>query len=96
MRLVIDKFFNEIGLTPRVIMEADDTEAIKRLVECGFGCSILPEHSLRGRPRLFQTLRIGRHRLVRRQALAMVKTDYPRKLSESIANFLHAALVQPV
>ncbi len=96
MRLVIDKFFNEIGLTPRVIMEADDTEAIKRLVECGFGCSILPEHALRGRPRLFQTLRIGRHRLVRRQALAMVKTDYPRKLSESIANFLHAALVQPV
>ena len=48
VRLVIDSFFKEIGVTPRVLMEADDTEAIKRLVESGFGYSILPEHALRG------------------------------------------------
>jgi DNA-binding transcriptional LysR family regulator len=46
--MVIDRFFNEMGVTPHVLMEADDTEAIKRLVESGFGYSILPEHALRG------------------------------------------------
>src|SRR6266850_1149258 len=43
VRLVIDRFFKDIGVTARVLMEADDTEAIKRLVESGFGYSILPE-----------------------------------------------------
>src|SRR2546426_9862813 len=54
VRLVIDRFFNELGVTPRVLMEADDTQAIKRLVESGFGYSILPEHALRGRSHFFQ------------------------------------------
>jgi DNA-binding transcriptional LysR family regulator len=88
MRSIIDRFFAEIGLTPRVVMEADDTEAIKALVEAGFGYSILPEHSLRGRARFFHTHRIGRYRLVRKQALAMARVDYPRKLTESISTFL--------
>src|SRR5215475_9826554 len=88
MRAIIDQFFHEIGLVPKVVMEADDTEAIKRLVEAGFGYSILPEHALRGRQRFYHTLRIRRHRLMRRQALAMVRSEYPRRLTESIANFL--------
>jgi DNA-binding transcriptional LysR family regulator len=92
MRHIIDRFFQEIGVTPRVVMEADDTEAIKRLVESGFGYSILPEHALRGRNRFFQTYRIEGHRLTRSLALAMVRTDYPRKLTTSIADFLHKAL----
>lgn len=93
MRLVIDRFFEEIHLNPRVVMEADDTEAIKRLVESGFGYSILPEHALRGKSRFFQTFRVGGHRLTRSLALAMPRTDYPRKLTESIANFLCAQLL---
>jgi DNA-binding transcriptional LysR family regulator len=92
MRSIIDRFFKDIGLTPRVLLEADDTEAIKRLVECGFGYSILPEHALRGQSRFFHTLRIAGQRLIRKQALAMVRTEYPRRLTESIANFLHTAL----
>src|SRR5947209_14437757 len=91
VRLVIDRFFNEIGVTPHVLMEADDTEAIKRLVESGFGYSILPEHALRGRYRFFQTYGIEGHRLTRSLALAMVRTDYPRKVTTSIADFLHQA-----
>jgi len=31
--MVIDQFFRELDLVPNVVMEADDTEAIKRLVE---------------------------------------------------------------
>ncbi len=92
MRSIIDQFFREIGLSPRVIMEADDTEAIKRLVEAGFGYSILPEHALRGRQRFYQTLRIRRHRLMRRQALAMVRTEYPRRLTEAFAKILQAGV----
>ena len=94
VRLVIDHFFKEIGVVPRVLMEADDTEAIKRLVESGFGYSILPEHALRGRSHFFQKSRVQGHRLTRSLALAMAQTECPRKLTESIAAFLRAALVQ--
>ncbi|PYU54158.1 MAG: hypothetical protein DMG56_27550 [Acidobacteria bacterium] len=94
VRLVIDRFFNEIGVTPHVLMEADDTEAIKRLVESGFGYSILPEHALRGRSHFFQKFRIEGHRLKRRLALATAQTECPRKLTESVASFLKTALVE--
>src|SRR5713101_4416263 len=94
VRMVIDRFFNEIGVTLQVLMEADDTEAIKRLVESGFGYSILPEHALRGRSHFFQQFRVDGHRLTRSLALAMARTDCPRKLTESIANFLRSTLVE--
>ncbi len=93
VRLVIDRYFEEIGVAPHVVMEADDTEAIKRLVESGFGYSILPEHALRGRSHFFQKFRIVGHRLSRSLALAMANTECPRKLTESIASFLHSSLV---
>jgi DNA-binding transcriptional LysR family regulator len=94
VRLVIDRFFKEIGVTPSVVMEADDTEAIKRLVESGFGYSILPEHALRGRSHFFQKFRVEGHHLTRSLALAMARTECPRKLTESIASFLRAILVE--
>src|SRR6202035_2546335 len=93
MRLIIDRFFKEIEVTPRVLMEADDTEAIKGLVESGFGYAILPEHALRGSSHFFQKFRVAGHRLTRSLALAMAKTDCPRKLTESIASFLRSTLV---
>jgi len=92
MRGAINGFFRELGISPRVIMEADDTEAIKRLVEAGFGYSILPEFALHRGSRFFQLFRIRGHRLARRQALAMARTEYPRALTTSIAKTIHAAL----
>ncbi len=92
MRTIIDRFFAELGLAPEVIMEADDTEAIKRLVEAGFGHSILPDHALRGGPRFFHVYRVPGHRIARQQALATARSDHPRALTESIAQFLQAAL----
>jgi DNA-binding transcriptional LysR family regulator len=92
MRTIIDGFFRELGLAPEVIMEADDTEAIKRLVEAGFGHSILPGHALRGGPRFFHMYRVPGRRIARQQALATARTDHPRALTESIAQFLQAAL----
>jgi DNA-binding transcriptional LysR family regulator len=92
MRSIIDAFFHEVGVTPHVIMEADDTEAIKGLVESGFGCSILPEFALRGQGKFFHMFRIAGHRLIRQQALAMPRTAYPRALTRSIAEFLRTSL----
>jgi DNA-binding transcriptional LysR family regulator len=94
VRLVIDRFFKDIGVAPNVVMEADDTEAVKRLVESGFGYSILPEHALRGRSHFFQKFRVEGHRLTRSLALAAANTECPRKLTESIASFLRTALVE--
>jgi len=92
MRTIIDRFFQQIGVTPQVVVEADDTEAIKRLVEAGFGYSILPQYALRGPMKFYQTFRVAGHRLVRRQALAMAQTPYPRALTEAIAAYLQEAL----
>jgi DNA-binding transcriptional LysR family regulator len=75
-----------------VSMEADHTEAIKRLVESGFGYSILPMHALREPSCFFETFRIEGHRLNRSVALAMARTEYPRKLTKSIAEFLRVQL----
>jgi len=93
MRTIIDAFFREMGVTPRVIMEADDTEVMKKLVESGFGHSMLPEHALHGRPRYYQAFRAAGKRVVRQQALAMIRSEYPRALTRSIAEFLQTALV---
>ena len=93
LRQIIDKKFSEIGIKPDVVMEADDTEAIKRLVESGFGYSVLPEHAVRQRAgSVFQTFRIEGHRISRTLGLVMMRTDYPRKLTESIAKALQDML----
>jgi LysR family transcriptional regulator, transcription activator of glutamate synthase operon len=92
MRLKIDRFFGELKINPPVVMEADDTEAIKGLVEAGFGYSILPQFALRGKGLHFQKLRVAGHRLVREQALVMPKAEYPRTLTMAIAEFLRSAL----
>ncbi|MDP9170718.1 MAG: LysR family transcriptional regulator [Acidobacteriota bacterium] len=88
MRAIIDGFFAGIGHKPRVVMEADDTAAIRRLVESGFGYSILPETALRDQPGNLRVFRIPGHRMMRTQALAMVKTDHPRALTVAISKFL--------
>src|SRR5215472_10038681 len=92
MRTMIDNFLDGLGLRRRVIMEASDTEAIKGLVESGFGYSILPEYALKEQSRFFQTLRISGRKLVRRQALAMPRLAPPRALTECVATFLKEAL----
>ena len=88
MRSIIDAFFAEIGQKPRVMMEADDTAAIRRLVESGFGYSILPEFAIRDQPASLRVFRVPGRRIVREQALAMVKTEHPRALTLAIAKFL--------
>jgi len=88
MRSIIDAFFAEVGARPRVIMEADDTAAIRRMVESGFGYSILPEFALRDHPANLRVSRVPGRKIVRQQALARVRTDHPRALTLAISKFL--------
>jgi DNA-binding transcriptional LysR family regulator len=92
MRAIMETFLRELGITPRVILEADDTEAIKKAVEAGFGYSILPESALRKGPRFFQVFRVQGRKLARTQALAMAHTERRRALTDAVAHFLEAAL----
>lgn len=92
MRTMIEQFLRDMGITPRVIMEADDTEAIKKAVEAGFGYSVLPESALRGGSRFYHLSRVQGRRLARTQALAMARTERRRSLTESVARFLESAL----
>jgi DNA-binding transcriptional LysR family regulator len=92
MRAIIDQFFVEIGIQPKVTMEADDTEVIKGLVESGFGYSILPEFALRTGTKFFQVFRVPGKRVTRGQALVYAKAENPRALTMAIVKFLRSAL----
>jgi len=94
MRTIIENFFRELNIAPHVTTEADDTEVIKKLVETGFGYSILPESAVRERPRFFELFRDPGHKLVRRQALALMKSEYPRALTLAIARSLQSMICQ--
>ena len=38
MQNVIDRYFESLGVTPRIAMEVENNEAIKSLVRAGPGC----------------------------------------------------------
>lgn len=45
-RRLIDLFFEKSGLNPQILMELQRTEAIIKMVELGFGVTILPQRSV--------------------------------------------------
>lgn len=92
MRAIIDQFFAEIGIQPKVTMEADDTGVIKGLVECGFGYSMLPEFALRTGTKFFQVFRVPGKRVSRGQALVYAKAENPRALTMAVVKLLRTAL----
>jgi hypothetical protein len=71
-------------------MEAEDTEAIKRLVESGFTIPFSPNSC--GANTTLSRISGRRTSRGRGLALAMVRTEYPRKLTVSIAEFLRSIL----
>ena len=92
MRALIDRFLLDIGVLPKVTMEADDTGVIKGLVEAGFGYSVLPEFALHSGDRFFEVFRVPGKRIQRVQALVYVNPDNPHTLTTSIARFMKEAL----
>jgi DNA-binding transcriptional LysR family regulator len=51
LRRVIDQWFHGAGVTPERVMEMGNTEAIKKLVQAGLGCSVTSWFSARAEAR---------------------------------------------
>jgi DNA-binding transcriptional LysR family regulator len=91
-RTLIDAMIQKHKLSLRVTMEADDTESIKKLVEAGFGASILPEKALANSP-LIRTFRIQGEQLYREIAFATPVNAHPRRLTTVVTDYLKKRLV---
>jgi DNA-binding transcriptional LysR family regulator len=89
-RNVLDEFFHDVGITPRVVMEAENVALIKPLVKIDLGISIIPLRSVseeleRGE---LHCLKIKNRRLIRQVGLVYHKSEYiPKMLSELIRLF---------
>jgi LysR family cyn operon transcriptional activator len=87
-RRLIDLFFEKSGLEPKLVMELQRTEAIIKMVELGFGVTILPQSSIAsavGRGRL-RALRVRELNLKWEFGLAYLKSDYHPPVLESFLN----------
>lgn len=91
-REIIERMARRHELSLRVVMEMDNTEAIKKLVEAGFGASILPEGALRNSPSI-RKFRIKGERLYREVAFATALSASPRKLTAAVFDFLSKRLL---
>jgi DNA-binding transcriptional LysR family regulator len=89
-RNVLEEFFHDVGITPRIVMEAENVALIKPLVKIDLGISIIPLRSVseelqRGE---LHCLKIKNHRLIRQVGLVYHKSEYiPKMLSELIRLF---------
>jgi DNA-binding transcriptional LysR family regulator len=89
-RDVLDGFFRDAGITPRIVMEAENVALIKPLVKIDLGISIVPVRAIaeelqRGE---LHCLKIKSHKLIRRVGLVYHKSEYlPKMLAEMIRLF---------
>lgn len=89
-RKVIDGFFEEQELTPHIIMEMENVEIIKPLVEIGLGITIIPYQSIvrEVESGTLHFTRIAGRRLYREIGLVVLKMNYrPIVLARMIALF---------
>ncbi len=94
MRRLVDNFFAELEVTPRVAMEMENIEAIKSLIGAGLGASVLPIHAVgnEAADKKVRLMRVKKHPLHRRLGLVTLKSSYipnaVRELSNLIADEL--------
>jgi DNA-binding transcriptional LysR family regulator len=86
-RHVIEEFFRKVGISPRVVMEAENVALIKPLVKIDLGISIIPSRSVaeeleRGE---LHSLKIRNHKIIRQVGLVYHKSEHiPNILTEMI------------
>jgi len=97
MQDLIDRFFESLGVAPRIDMEVENNEAIKSLVRVGLGASILPLCAVAGEPpdSPLRILRVKGKPLMRELRLASAGAEILpnaiRQLSSAlIAGLCHA------
>lgn len=94
MQNVIDRYFESLGITPRIAMEVENNEAIKSLVRVGLGASIMPlcavEHERPDSP--LRVLRVKGKPLTRELRLVSAGAENPPKAIRELAAALITAL----
>src|SRR5438552_2577245 len=89
-RKVLDDFFEEAGIRPRISMEAENVATIKPLVKINLGISIIPYRAVAEETKRqeLHCVRIRDYELSREVGLVYQKSDHmPKILSELIRLF---------
>lgn len=93
-RSVLDAFFHEAGVVPRILMEAENVAMIKPLIKINMGIGIIPLRAVEAelKRKELHCLRIRSHRVVRQMGLVYLKSDHiPKVLSELLRLFQELA-----
>jgi DNA-binding transcriptional LysR family regulator len=89
-RGVLEKFFREAEIEPRILMETENVATIKPLIKIDLGISIIPLRAVAEelKRKELHCLRIRGHRVTRDVGLVFLKSnDTPKVLSELIRLF---------
>jgi DNA-binding transcriptional LysR family regulator len=94
MQTLIDRYFDSISMTPRIIMEVENNEAIKSLVSVGLGASIIPRCAVEDQPPAshLRVLRLRGAPLMRQLDLVTLDAQILPKAIGELASSLAAAL----
>lgn len=89
-RKIIDRFFEQQQLNPNIVMEMENVEIIKPLVDIGLGITIIPYQSIvrEIEAKTLHFARIAGHQLYRELGLVILKMSYhPIPLQRMITLF---------
>lgn len=93
MQNLIDRYFESLGVTPRITMEVENNEAIKSLVRVGLGASILPLCAVpKGADGELKVMRIRGKPLKRQLCLASLDAEILPNAIRELSNRLTRAL----
>jgi LysR family transcriptional activator of glutamate synthase operon len=94
MQDLIDRFFESLGITPRIDMEVENNEAIKSLVRVGLGASILPLCAVAKEPpdSPLRILRVKGKPLIRELRLASAGAEILPNAIRELSSALRTAL----
>ena len=97
MQNLIDRFFESLGVTPRIAMEVENNEAVKSLVRIGLGASIMPLCAVAREPRnsALHVLRVRGKPLARELCLVSAGSEILPNAIRELAALLIGALGGP-
>ena len=94
MRQLIDSFFAEMGVQPRVAMVMENIEAIKSLIGAGLGASVLPIHAIgnEAADKKIRLMRVEKRQLHRQLSLITLKSSYLPNAVRELGKLIAAEL----
>jgi LysR family cyn operon transcriptional activator len=97
MQTLIERYFESLGVSPRITMEVENNEAIKSLVRAGLGASILPLCAVADEPAgsHLRVLRVKGKRLLRELRLLSVDAETLPKAIDALGTALVSGLAHP-